>query len=586
MSFTMTPESDIDPDFSYTGTLSFTFKFPDTGVVVFTPGIAYVVKVAVFIEGEDFSSSIQGSVNVTREDNSAATFDITINSSQKAAEFLNDDITIAFQVADESGIVVDYIPIFRGVITTAQYNVAEGAYNLTGYDYGGFHSIPGELISANVTPVLTGSISITGTGTFTVGFAPIWGVTYLGTDDIEDGRDFFVNSLNGNIEVPVTSNFNDFPGALQFSYAVPFATLKGLIEDVAARKSWSLTEEGVTLVDYTAITKQPVLSVSDESVVDTVRKLLELSGAKVDTNLFPDMRIYSDTNNLVGADDHVIDETDYYEESLDINISLDGLITEQTVRSVSKTLENIVVSGSEELADKDGTAAREMVLQQFVFTQEDVDNLLEMVANMSSKVIVEVRIRKANIFSLSHTAGGTTIPVFTPNIVDIQDSDWVQTIDGEDVLYSLVMNPLIEFITAQAYISYPGANWELTVNGTRIEYGEGTIEETVEVTGTRDVTGITGPLVGDVYENPYIETAAHAGNIVNAMLTEFGNIYEASCQVPIHKGAAMNIGDKINIQESSSTIFKGLIKELNYNLNTDTANSPVGIRASGVGIGI
>lgn len=579
LSFTMTPESDIDPDYTYSGTVSFTLKAPDTGVVVFTHGVAYAVMASVFIDGEDYTSSIQGTVNVTRENNAAATFNFTINeTTKKPAEHINKEVIIAFQAADSAGIVVDYIPIFKGIVKRVVFNESiQGALTLSGYDYGGVHGSPGEFISKDVMTVLTGSVMITGTGTYNVGFSPIWGVAYNGTDDIEDGRDYFVDTLNGEIIIPLSSNFNSIPGELSFKYADPFASLKALIENIAAEKSWLIEEDGVTIVDYTSITKQPIISLSNESVIDVIRKFLELTGAKAESNLFPDLRVYSETVNLTGADNHMIDESIYYEDSLNIDLNFEDLITEQTVRSVAKTYANIEIGATETLADKSGTLPIEIIYDVIVWGDIYITGLV-------AKTLVEVRISKTNIFSVSHTAGGTFDTLGT--ITNIQDSDWTQTIEDNEIVFKLTVLPVITFLFARVIVSYPKLDWTLLIEGTKINYGDGTIEQTVEVTGSRPVTGISDTLVGDVYENPFIETAAHAGNIANAILTEAGNTYRMSCELPLHKAKTMKIGDKINVERSGTAIFKGIIKMLDYNINTESAESPVGIEARGVGVGI
>lgn len=577
LSLTLTPESGIDPHHNYTGALTLSLT-PDS-VTTFNTGKAYSVMASVFITGADYSKVLIGEVNVTREDNAAATFSITVkDSTKKAAEFLNREIKIAFQVADNQADVVAYVPIFTGQIKRAAFNEREpNIFTLTGYDYGGIHGTPGEYISSDITDVITGSVFISGSGTFSTGFAPIWGVTYSGTGDIEDGRDYFVNTLTGEIIVPLSSNFNNTPGGLSFSYSTYFDTLKKLMENIADTKGWNLLEDGVTLVDYSAKSKQPVLSLSNESVIDIIRKFLEMSGAKCETNLFPVMRIYSETTNLTGADNHILDETIIYEDSLNIDISLDELITQQKVRSVAKTLANIEIGAGEEIASRSGSVAAEIIFDaiswSFVLPEWIVP-----------KIIVEVKVPKTNIFGVTHVAGGTLSAFGVTE--NIQNSQWTQTIEANDIVYRLSIMPFVNILFARIIVAYPKADWTLVVNGTKIKYGEGVIEATVEVTGARAVTGISDTLSGDMYEHPYVETAAHAGNIANAILTELGNVYSMSCEIPIHTAGAMEIGDKINVKRGVDTIFKGIIKTLDYSLNTETAESPVGIEAKGVGFGI
>lgn len=574
----LTPGGDYDGKFNYTGTASIALESTETGIVVFTTDIPYYVQASVFIDGEDYTANVFGTVQVTRQDNAAATFTVTINSAAKAASFINKVVSIAFQAADENGVIADYVRIFKGVVKRVVFNESDKAYTLSGFDYGGVHQIPGEFISSNITEVLDGSVWVGSSGTISTGKAPIWGVTYSGTADIVDGRDYFVDTLNGEILVPISSNFLSNPGGLTFKYANPFSTLKAMLENIVGLKGWTIDDSAIALADYSIPAKQPVLSVSDESVIDILRKFLELSGAKCETNLYPSIRIYSEVANLTGGDNHTIDESIYYEDSLSFAISFEGLLTEQTVRSVGKTFANIEIGAGETLASESGLATTEVIFDLSGYTSVTLPSI-------QPKVLAEVRITKANINSISHSAGGTFIHLFG-SATNIQDSNWTQTEEDNQIVFRLRAYPETNYFTLRTIVSYPGASWTLTLTGTKIEYGEGTIEQTVEVTSTRTVTGLSETLAGDVYENPYIETADHAANCANAILCEHGNVYEMACEVPLHEAAAFQIGDKINVERSSSVIFKGVIKSLDYSINTESANSPVAITAKGVGFTI
>lgn len=583
LSLSFSPASDFDPHRQCTGNLSLDFDI--SSITSFNTGIPYAVMAAVTIDGQSYGSSLVGNVNITREDNAAATFDITISSTAKAASFLNKEVKISFLVSDSAGNTASFTPLVTGLIKRVVNTDGVGMLNLQGYDYSGVHNAPGELLSQDITTVLTGSVFLSGAGSFSTGFAPIWGVNYQGTDDIVDGRDYFVNTLTGTIEVPISSNFVDSPGGLGFSYAVPFDSLKALIADIAARKGWTITEDGISITDYSVPAKQPVVSLSNESVIDAVYKFLELNGAKMESNLFPELRVYSETANFIGADNHVIDESKYYEDSLNFDTNLDDLITKQTVRSVAKTFANIVIGTSETLLEKSGNLRFEV---KYVHNGVYADIIVEGIQPRT----VQFTISKSNINNVSFSAGGTFGAVFINGVqkvatANIQDSDWTQTIEDNNIVFTLrVMPEVIQISSSMVVMVDREVNWTLIVTGTKINYGEGQIEETVEVTGTRPVTGITEELVGDVYENAYIETAEHAGNLANAILTERGNIYKANFDMPMHKAAAMNIGDKINIEKAAATRFKGVIKQLEYNLNTETAEAPVSVVAKGIGIGI
>lgn len=572
---TLSPASDFDGKFNYTGNLSITIGSTGQGIVLFIDDLPFVVRAAVFIDGVNYSEALQGTITVIREDNAAATFDLTINSTDRPAEFMDKEISVSFQAADGTGEVADYVPVFVGVVKGVSWNEDEGALNLRGYDYGGVHGSPGERISADITVVHSGSLYVSDAGTYSAGFSPVWGVSYLGSDDIVDGRDYFVDTLNGEIVVPISTNFRRFPGALSYRYATYFPTLRGLMQAVADMKGWVITEDGVTLEDYTSIKKQPVLSISNESIIDIMRKFLELSGAKIETNLFPAMRVYSETINLVGADKHVLDNTQIYEGSLNFNIGLEGLLNEQTVRSVAKTFANIEIGGWETLPQFSGAVAYEFVY----------GNTVPFSIFIEPKVLGEVRVSKDNIFDISITASGTF--TYPSGSFAIQNSDWEQTTEDNQIVYKLKRNVFLLKQGAATNVYFPKADWGLTVQIRKINYGDGTIEETVEVTGSRPVSGLTQTLAGDVYENPYLETTAMAGNLANAILTEAGNVYDMSCEAPLHEAFNFEIGDKLNIRRASGeTIFKGIIKRLQYSLNLETAEAPVSIAAKGIGFGI
>lgn len=586
LSLAFTPQSDVDPAYEFTGSLS--LAYTPQSVVTFDTGLPYSVLANIFIDGENYSSLLAGVVNVTRQDNAATTFEITIKeSAKKPAEFLNKIITINFQAADSAGQAVDYIPIFKGLIKGTSLNEStKTLITLRGYDYLGVQNTLGEFVSQEITTVKEGSLWITGTGTYSTGEAPIWGVKIDDEtrEDIVDGVDWFADTLTGEIIVPISSNFNVTPGGLKYSYAVPFDSLKAMMEFIAAIKGWSFELDGLTLADYTVPAKQPALTLSDESIPDIIAKFLELSGGKLEGNLYPKMRMYSETTNLTGADNHVLTESDYYDGSLDIEEDLGGLLTEQTVRSVAKTFANIEIGTSVTLKEAEGTELVNVIFNVSLMWGSVIFTIVP-------SIVAELKIPKTNIFSVSHVAGGTFIPLGATEPFNIKDTDWTQTIKDNEIIYTLTTMPLIIVVFQgalgfRAWLYTPAANWTLQINGQKIEYGEGTIEQTVEVTGTRPVTGIPATLKGDVYEHPWIETAAHAGNLANAILTEAGNFYDISCERPLHMVKTMQIGDKVNLKRGADTIFKGLIKTLNYNINTETAEAPVGIEARGVGIGI
>lgn len=589
LGLTLQSTSIIDFQLAYVGTVDLTLVAPDVGVVGYISGVPGSSEAIILIDGVNVSNDVQGTVTVTREDNRATRFVLTINSeSMKAVDYINKEILISFQVADNDGVVVDYIPIFRGVCKGARLNYESGEYIIRGYDYGGIHQTKGELISKDITNVLTGSVYVSAAGTYNTGKNPIWGVTYSGSANVEDGRDYFVDTLNGRIVVPISSALIQFPATLTFQYMNPFGTLKLLMQEVLNQKGWNLVEDEVTLVDYTHPSKQPVLSVSNESVIDITRKFLELSGAKLDSNLFPNLRVYSELVNYIGPAKHVIDDTIVFGGTLTFDMDMTGLINKQTVRSVQKTNASIVISGSQQLAAESGEQGATVLLNQVIPFGSHIP------IDFSVRVaIVTVRISRTNIASISFNASGTFSLSFLSG--SISTSDWSMSIEDNFFVFKLQVTPwwiITKLGTplgsdgAYWYVAYPAADWSLTVNGTKISYSDASVEGIVEVTASRTITGLADVLGGDVQENPYIETDAHAANLTNAILVEYGNVYFANGQVPIYAGNSMNIGDKIDIYDNGNELFSGLIKVLKYQLNMDTGKNTLFMGMQGIGFTI
>ncbi len=590
-SLAITPDSDLDAAHDFTATYSLAFT-PSLPTSVDT-GIPYSVMPVVRIDGTDVTTLLIGQVNVTLQDNAAATFQVTIHdATNKPASYLNKQITIGFQAADSTGETVLFQPLLVGMIKSPPFNEATKTFiTLRGYDCSGVHNTRGELISQGVTTTKEGSIQITGAGTYNTGQAPIWGVKLVDStrEDLVDGTDWFASTLDGMITIPITSNFIANNGGLKYSYAEPFDTLKDIIDYIAGIKNWIIEEDGITIndSDYTTPAKQPVISLSNESVIDTVTKLLELAGAKLRGNLYPNMSVYNELTNLTGANNHILTESDYYDGSLDIVPDIDNLLTEQTVRSVAKTYATADISGVVLLLEESDTSPFDLIF--------NFDANLSSISTeffVTKSVVAEIKIPRSNIFSISHTASGQFTPMGADAPFNIVDSDWTQTIKDNQIIYKLETWPLLIVVWQgtlgfRIWLYTPAANWTLTVNGQKIEYGE-TVEQTVSVTATRPVTGITTALVGDVEEHPWMETGSpgHGANLGNAILLTAGNFYSASCERPLHMVPTMKIGDKVNIKRGSDTIFKGLCKRLAYSLDLETAAAPVAIDMEGLGFGI
>jgi hypothetical protein len=579
-------------DFQLEDEEAFDFKihYPETGSEVFNSGVPGFVSASVTINGVNESSMMEGTITVTREDNTAARFkctlelDQTLSPPRKPAELINKVVAINFASADMDGVVADYIPIFLGLCKHVTFNDDQQSMVLTGYDYGGVHQTKGELVSDNVTTVLTGSLHVSSAATHSLGHSPVWGVVWSGNNTVTDGEDYFVNTLTGKIIVPISSRILQFPGSFTYSYQDPFGSLREILQAVAGIKGWTIAEDNVTIADYTSTDEHPVLSLSDESVVDVCRKFLELSGAKVETNLFPEMRVYSEVQNVINnVNTHTVDESMIFEDSLIYRIDFDNVLNEQTTRSVQKINANVVVGSSEALATFEGsqgtTDPRRVQTDVVNYTNFDLS---------TPTVLVEHRVNKAGVNSISFSGSGRFFAVFGFDSFEeqITGGSWNSFVDGDDFVVQLRHTIVVLTSGNSRMWTFPAVEYSLTVNGSRIRYGDGTIEDVKIVTAQRPIGGISETLKGDVYENPYIETDQHCANICDAILLEHGNPYSASFEIPVYEGRTLNIGDRLNITKNSSERFRGLIKTLFYSINLATGQNSIRVVAKGVGIGI
>ncbi len=590
-----------DDDFTFIDsdeTVSIVWEYPDTGNETFNIGIPGYIGVNVYIDGVNESSMVIGQVSVIREDNAAARFSLTLKLDQalippkKPVQLLNKIVAISFAAADMTGQVSDYIPIFVGISKQVVFNEDTQDIQLSGFDYGGIHQTKGEFVSENVTEVFTGSVYADTDETISVGQSPIWGVAWGGNGIVEDGVDYFVNTSAGKIIIPLSSRILQFPGSFTYSYMNPFSSMKAIIEGIASLKGWTVTEDGVTIADYSSTDEHPVLSLSDESCIDTCRKFLELSGAKVETNLYPDLRVYSEVVNFTNPSNTItIDESVIFDSSMTFKISLNNLLTEQTVRSVQKVNANVEIGDLEEIGTYSGSQG---TLNPLAFDADgtspnDIDYA-------TAQPLVEKRINKKNISSLVFVSSGQFHMTGGTNDFEeaIDASSWTYFVDGDDFVIQLKHVPVklggtatgVFVGSSTTIIAYPAFEYELTVYASKIEYGAGSIEDVKVVTAQRPVIGITDTLKGDVYENPYIETELHCRNIADAILLERGNVYQVQLEIPLYEGKTANVGDKLLIQRDGGYIFNGMIKVLNYSISTNTGVNNLVIIARGVGIGI
>jgi hypothetical protein len=576
---------DIDP---------FTFKitYPEIGNEVFNSGVPGFVTANATIDGVNESGMIRGAILVTREDNTAARFKLTLELDQelipprKPSELINKTVSINFGAADMDGVVSDAFPIFKGLCKHVSFNEDQQSMLVTGYDYGGVHQTKGEFVSDNVTEVLTGSIHASSAGTLSLGHSPVWAVVWNGNSVVRDGEDYFINTLNGSIIIPFSSRILQFPGSFNYSYQSPFGSMREIIQTVASLKGWTIQEDNIVIADYSNVSEHPVLSLSDESVIDVCRKFLELSGAKVESNLFPALRVYSEVQNVINTvNTHVVDESIIFEGSQTYRIDFDDMLNEQTTRSVQKINANVVIGA-------------EGIIAQFSGSQSNIDprtvqtNVVAwaMFDLTIPYVLIEHRINKQGLNSISFSASGTFHAALIPfESLDepITGASWNTFIDGDDLVVQLKHKIVLLQGGGIQYWTLPAVrDYVLTVNGSTINYGDGAIEDVKIVTAQRPIGGITDTLKGDVYENPYIETDQHCANICDAILLEHGNPYTTQFEIPVFEGREMNIGNRIDIEKDSNARFKGIIKTLAYSIDLRSGRNSILVAAKGVGFGI
>jgi hypothetical protein len=360
--------------------------------------------------------------------------------------------------------------------------------------------------------------------------------------------------------------------------------MKDIIQAIVSEKNWTLQEDGVTIADYTTEAAHPVLSLSDESVIDTCRKFLELSGAKVEGNLFPTLRVYSEVCNwITPVDVLVLDESIIFENSLTYSIDFDNLLNEQTTRSVQRVDAEIVIGAGETIAtfNADAPSTNPFTVQQGVTWVWKLDLA-------TPTILAEHRIAKQGLHSISLSATGQFFLALWPITFSepITGSSFNFFVDGDDFVIQLSHKVEVIHHLNLALYAYPAFQYTLTVNGSTINYGGGSPEDVRVVTAQRPVSGITETLKGDVYENPYIETDTHCVNICNAVLLEHGNPYTAQFEIPVFEGKDAQIGKRVDIKRGAGTIFSGIIKRLNYTMNLENGDNKITVRANGIGKGI
>jgi hypothetical protein len=202
--------------------------------------------------------------------------------------------------------------------------------------------------------------------------------------------------------------------------------------------------------------------------------------------------------------------------------------------------------------------------------------------------LVEHRIAKQGIYSISFSASGRFHAVFGFDSFQetITGASWNSFTDGDDFVIQLKHTIVVLTSGNSRMWAFPAVEYTLNVNGSKIKYGGGTPDDVRVVTSQRPIGGVTQTLKGDVYENPYIETDQHCANINNAVLLEHGNPYTCQFEMPVFEGKNAQIGNRLDIQRGGGTIFSGIIKSLNYQMDLLNGKNKIIVGAKGIGKGI
>lgn len=574
-------------------------------------GVKFQTCYEVLINDVDYSRNIIGTLNVSKVDNAVVSFDIDVMSERDLMDFIYQEIKISLVASDENGKLEDIKPIVIGQITGVNRDVKSGIYSLSCFDYGGIHNMVSEFVSKEVTPMIQAEILIDSEGSADTGHKPILSVR-VRTDDpedpIEDGTDYFVNPLAGTITIPETSRLVGNATIFDYEYPDNFDTLEDLMDNIAAEKGWTLDKSDVTIEEYTESSKHPIITLSDESIIDMIRKFSELSAAKIDTSLFPSMRMYSELNNFFKAPSKSFSyEDDIIDGTLQLGINVDSYINKQTVTSANKVFPNAELGDSEVLLVESGIVPFETIdtinyggIGRPSFTDAHAE-ASDLYVTLEPKVVATVTIDDPSITNSSVTPSGqwfrieptifTGFPAIVPDGLigvpgltefrDIVTGDWTKQINEGSVTFSLISQPVLIDTGGWFTVGYEGATWTATINGQPVSYNQGTLASNVEVTACRPAAG-KGDIFGDTYENAYIETTEQAGNIANSILLSKGNVYNTSFSIPLHKVGNLRVGDKIDILYRNKREHSGIIKEINYDVNFDSGSAVVVIITRGI----
>lgn len=528
--------------------------------------IPYSIEADIVIEGianAQFSSEVE----ITKGDNASATFSFDVEGSSSPYELLDKIVSISFLVADENGSRISLGPLVIGKTRQVEYNPASGKQKVSGYDYGGIHNLPGERVDANITQTVAASTStISQTGIVGAGYAPIFdvvdprqaaGETYYAVD----GRDYYVDTLNGNIYIPVASILIGKPGALNYKYQASFNNLAGLLQSIATLKGWTIPS--LTIPEYSSGSKEPLISLSNESIIDAMKKILEVGGFKIDTANYPSMRIYSEVDNYAADSILSFTKSDYFENTLLVRKSFENIINSQKVKSGKKEWNQISLAASQEIVTYAAT-----IIQSDYGNFTNALNITLRPSEVTARYEVPLDGYYDITINTTIGAGGAIT----------QSYDYINSkliINVQRYIQADANNPV-----NGAYRYYwPQVAHSVMVYGRKISYSA--VNSSQEWTENVDIEGITEILKGDDYEHGYIETQAQAQALAKSILLSRKLPCDCSFDVPLHLAQNIDIGCKVQVTAPNGTTVKGIIRGLRYKVNLETGEGTVSIEMKG-----
>ena len=367
------------------------------------------------------------------------------------------------------------------------------------------------------------------------------------------------------------------------------------LEAIAGKKGWMIVFDGITFPDYSSVKNQPIISLSNESIIDVLKKLFEIGGGKLDTSLYPVLRGYSEKNNLDGISLKTFSAAEIFENTLSIESSHENLINSQTAKGVNKIFTSVVVGALTEQDRDEGEGAAVFAWGYSMYSLSIVDYFRYLINQQllaaTFEVVKEVTFSLEDVFEYTSEFASISLDydwVGVPMPFEAKLESKVNLLEGT-ITYS-VLRPFYEVhVSIPATLDHSGAHtdyyqrpfvtWLLIFKTKKISYGDEITVQQVEVTGTQTIEGFSDILVGDVYEHPYVETTEQATALTNAILTSRGLPHVISFDVPAHE-FNLRVGDKAKI-DSKGKIATGILESIDYAIDMDQAEGTVSISVKG-----